>query len=50
MHLEVRRNALLDAVEEGAELNAAMMPLAGPDHRARLHVERGEQIDSAVRR
>jgi hypothetical protein len=48
VHLNIRRHALLDAVEEGTELDAAVTPLAGADHRAGLHVEGGEEVERAV--
>ena len=33
-----------DLVQEGAELHRAVAPLAGADHRARPHIERGEAV------
>src|SRR3954467_12412399 len=38
----------LDPAEKGAELHAAVALLAGTDRLARLHVERGKQVDRAM--
>ena len=43
VHLQARRHAALDPVEEGPELDAAVTALAGADHGAGLHVERDQR-------
>jgi hypothetical protein len=48
VHVQAGRHGRLDPVQEGAELHAAVPPLAGADHRAGPHVERGEEVQRAV--
>ena len=48
VHVEAGGQRRLDLIQEGAELHRAVAPLAGADHRARPHVERGEQVERAV--
>jgi len=48
MHLQIACDAALDLLQKRAELDAAMMRLATPDHRSGFHVEGGKQVECAM--
>ena len=48
VHFQVIGYVGVEGVQEGAELLAAVALLAGANHRARLHVERGKEVQRAV--
>lgn len=48
VHVEVHGHRCLDLVQERPEFCRAVTSLAGSDHRASLHVQRGEQVRGAM--
>ncbi|KMO45004.1 hypothetical protein VQ03_00020 [Methylobacterium tarhaniae] len=48
MHLRIRRNGLLDLIQERAELGATMVAFTPADDRAGLDVEGREQVERPI--